>query len=63
MTTRRAKRIAAKPEVAVHMTKSQFLAYASTRPLGDVTVADGDWLREAARGGVARQSFPGNSGE
>jgi enoyl-CoA hydratase/carnithine racemase len=57
-----ATRLAAKPEVAVHLTKSQFRAYAATAPLGDVTVADGDWLREAARGGVARASF-GGTGE
>jgi enoyl-CoA hydratase/carnithine racemase len=57
------QRIAAKPEVAVHMTKSQFQAYGSARTLGDVTVADGDWLREAGRSGVARQSFGGDSGE
>jgi enoyl-CoA hydratase/carnithine racemase len=52
-----AARIAAKPEAAVHMTKSQFRAYAARVPLGDFTQADGDLLREAARGGVARQSF------
>ncbi|MEN8184453.1 MAG: enoyl-CoA hydratase/isomerase family protein [Myxococcota bacterium] len=58
-----AQRLAAKPEVAVHMTKTQFQAYASVHPLGDVTAADGDWLREAARGGVARDSFRGGSKE
>ncbi len=57
------QRIAAKPETAVHMTKTQFLAYAAAQPLGDLTAADGDWLREAARGGVARQSFGGDTGE
>jgi hypothetical protein len=39
------------------MTKSQFRAYAACVPLGDFTQADGDLLREAARGGVARASF------
>jgi len=52
-----AARLAAKPEAAVHMTKSQFRAYAARVPLGDFTQADGDLLREAARGGVARESF------
>jgi enoyl-CoA hydratase/carnithine racemase len=52
-----AERLAAKPEVAVHMTKSQFRAYAAAVPLGDLTSLDGDLLREASRGGVARRSF------
>jgi hypothetical protein len=52
-----AAQLAAKPEAAVHMTKSQFRAYAARVPLGDFTEADGDLLREAARGAVARQSF------
>jgi enoyl-CoA hydratase/carnithine racemase len=52
-----AAQLAAKPEAALHMTKSQFRAYAARVPLGDFTQADGDLLREAARGGVARASF------
>jgi enoyl-CoA hydratase/carnithine racemase len=52
-----ANRLAAKPELAVHMTKSQFRAYAAAAPLGDLTTLDGDLLREAGRSGVALQSF------
>jgi enoyl-CoA hydratase/carnithine racemase len=52
-----AARLAGKPEIAVHMTKSQFRAYGESLPLGNCTVADGDLLREAARGGIARESF------
>ena len=37
-----AKRLAAKPELAVHMTKSQFRAYAQTAGLGNVSEMDGD---------------------
>jgi enoyl-CoA hydratase/carnithine racemase len=52
-----AKRIAAKPEVAVHMTKTQLRAYGLRSSLGDVSEADGDLLLGASRGGVARESF------
>lgn len=52
-----AAKLAAKPEAAVHMTKTQFRAYASRATLGDVTETDGDELLAAARGAVARQSF------
>ena len=54
-----ARRIAAKPEVAVHMTKTQLRAYARRAELGDVTEADGDLLLGAARVGLARESFRG----
>ncbi len=50
-------RMAAKPEVAVHMTKTQFRAHANRSVLGDVTETDGDLLMAASRGGVARESF------
>ena len=53
-----ASRLAAKPEVAVHMTKTQFRAYARRAVLGDVTETDGDQLVAASRTAVARQSFP-----
>ena len=53
-----ARRLAAKPEVAVHMTKTQLLAYARTAVQGDVTETDGDVLMAASRVGVARRSFP-----
>jgi enoyl-CoA hydratase/carnithine racemase len=52
-----ARRLAAKPEIAVHMTKTRFRAYANLAALGDVTESDGDLLREASRRGVARSSF------
>jgi enoyl-CoA hydratase/carnithine racemase len=42
-----ARRLAAKPPWAVHMTKSQFRAYARTIVLGDVTELDGDLLSAA----------------
>lgn len=42
-----AARLAAKPEWAVHMTKSQFQAYGLTTALGDVSTLDGDLLRSA----------------
>ena len=50
-------RIVAKPEIAVHMTKTQFRAYAYRAALGDVTETDGDVLLAAARTAVARASF------
>jgi len=42
-----AERLASQPPWAVHMTKSQFRAYAQAQRLGDVTEADGDWLAAA----------------
>ncbi len=42
-----ARRLAAKPDWALHMTKSQFQAYGVTRTLGDVSTLDGDLLTEA----------------
>lgn len=52
-----AARLAAKPEVAVHMTKTQLRAYALKARLGNVTESDGDLLLAASRLGVARASF------
>lgn len=52
-----ARRLADKPEIAVHMTKTQLRAYARIAALGDVTEADGDVLTEASRATVARQRF------
>jgi enoyl-CoA hydratase/carnithine racemase len=43
-----ANRLAAKPAWALHMTKTQFRAYAATQSLGDVTEGDGDLLTLAA---------------
>jgi enoyl-CoA hydratase/carnithine racemase len=61
-----ARRLAAKPEIAVHMTKTQMRALAATTRLGDVSEADGDLLLEASREGVAREAFrlaEGSDGE
>jgi enoyl-CoA hydratase/carnithine racemase len=52
-----AQRIAAKPEIAVHMTKTQLRAYAHRAPLGDVSETDADLLLASARVGVAREAF------
>ena len=53
-----AQRLAAKPETAVHMTKTQFRSYARRAVLGDVTETDGDQLVAASRSEIARRSFP-----
>jgi len=53
-----ATRLASKPETAVHMTKTQFRAYAARAALGDVTETDGDQLVAASRSEIARRSFP-----
>lgn len=53
-----AAKLAVKPEAAVHMTKTQFRAYASRAALGDVTETDGDVLLAASRSAIARMSFP-----
>jgi enoyl-CoA hydratase/carnithine racemase len=55
-----AERIAAKPEIAVHMTKTQLRAYRRRALLGDVSEADGDLLRGAARAGIARERSRGD---
>jgi enoyl-CoA hydratase/carnithine racemase len=52
-----AERIAKKPELAVHLTKTQLRAYAQRAALGDVSEADADWLLASSRVGVARESF------
>ena len=51
------ERLVAKPETAVHMTKTQFRAYAARGRLGDVTESDGDLLAAASRSDAARGSF------
>jgi len=53
-----ARRLAAKPPWAVHMTKSQFRAYARTTVLGDVTELDGDLLGAATAEDPTRFLFP-----
>jgi enoyl-CoA hydratase/carnithine racemase len=57
-----ARRLAEKPEIAVHMTRTQLRAYARRAALGDVSETDGDVLMAAARVGVARSSFPTTRG-
>ena len=52
-----ARRLAEKPEVAVHMTKTQFRAWSRRGVLGDVTETDGDLLLAASRSAAARASF------
>ncbi|MFT5042034.1 MAG: enoyl-CoA hydratase/carnithine racemase, partial [Hyphomicrobiaceae bacterium] len=49
-----ATRLASKPEVAVHMTKTQFRGYAEQYQSGTMSEADGDLLVAASRLGVAR---------
>jgi enoyl-CoA hydratase/carnithine racemase len=44
-----AQRIAAKPEIAVHMAKAQLRALAQRARLGDTTETDGDLLYAASR--------------
>jgi enoyl-CoA hydratase/carnithine racemase len=53
-----ARRLAAKPEIAVQMTKHQLRARSRVAVLGDVTETDGDLLLAASRSAVARASFP-----
>ena len=53
-----ARRLAAKPEIAVQMTKAQLRAHSRRAVLGDVTETDGDLLLAASRSAVARASFP-----
>jgi enoyl-CoA hydratase/carnithine racemase len=52
-----AARLADKPEMAVHMTKTQLRAYARTASLGDVTESDGDLLAGALRSQSAKGRF------
>jgi enoyl-CoA hydratase/carnithine racemase len=52
-----AQRLAAKPPWAVHMTKTQFRAYAQTVPLGDVTEGDADLLAAASQEDPTRFLF------
>jgi enoyl-CoA hydratase/carnithine racemase len=54
-----ADRLAAKAPWALHMTKTQFQAYAQTAPLGDVTNGDGDLLTAATSEDPTRFLFPG----
>jgi enoyl-CoA hydratase/carnithine racemase len=55
-----AQRLAAKPISAVHMTKTQFRAYAQRVALGDVTENDGDLLAAAVSEDPTRFAFKPN---
>lgn len=55
-----ARRLVAKPEIAVHMTKTQLRAYAARARLGDFGESDGDALQAASRLGAARLAFGGD---
>src|SRR5262245_12324759 len=52
-----ARRLAAKPEIAVQMTKTQLRGLSRRGVLGDVTEGDGDLLLGASRSAAARASF------
>jgi enoyl-CoA hydratase/carnithine racemase len=55
-----ATRLAGKPEVAIHMAKTQLRALAARQAgLGDTTETDGDLLLAASSGGAALAAFGG----
>ncbi len=54
---RYADKLAALPELALHMTKTQFRGYAQTAFLGDATETDGDIISAAAETEEARAAF------
>jgi enoyl-CoA hydratase/carnithine racemase len=49
--------LAGKPEMAIHMTKTQLRSYARLAAVGDVTESDGDLLDLALRSESARGLF------
>lgn len=53
-----ARRLASKPEAAVHMAKTQFRALDAMHAMGDVRETDGDLLTGALHSAIARTSFP-----
>ena len=54
-----ATRLANKPEMAIHATKTQFRAYAHQSLQGNVTETDGDILAAGSRSTVAKAAFAG----
>ncbi len=54
-----ATRLAAKPELALHLERTKFRAYAASTTMGDFTETDGDLMMAASRSDVARQAFGG----
>lgn len=55
--------LAAKPELAVHMTKTQLRGYARLQELGDATEADGDLIGQAGMSPSFRERFRMKGGE
>lgn len=49
--------LAGRPELAVHMTKTQLRGYARLHTLGDATESDGDLIAEASRSESFRDRF------
>jgi enoyl-CoA hydratase/carnithine racemase len=56
-TSEWADRLAQKPEVAVHMTRTQLRGYSQNSRLGDLTETDGDLLLGASRSLAAQARF------
>jgi enoyl-CoA hydratase/carnithine racemase len=54
-----ARRLAAKPEMAVHLERAKFRAYATRSRLGDFTETDGQLLMAASRTPTAKAAFRG----
>ena len=52
------RRLAAKPEWALHMSKTQFRGYDRRAVLGDLSEGDGDLLNAASRQDPTRFAFP-----
>lgn len=52
-----AQRLAAKPEIAIHETKTQFRAYSMSTLIGNVTETDGDLMVAASRSPIAKAAF------
>ena len=57
VATEWAQRLAAKPEIAIHETKTQFRAYAMNTLAGNVTETDGDLMVAASRSPIAKAAF------
>lgn len=52
-----ARRLAAKPQIAVSEARAAFRSYAHATVLGDVTQTDGDMMMAASRGPAAKAAF------
>lgn len=60
--SRWSEEILAKPQLAVHMSKTQLRAYGRRSALGDVTEADGDQVSAALQRPEARERFGADPG-